>query len=197
MPDHLITGVRTIAVDGISDDVQDVVVTPSGAVAFDGGTARSSFSSVTDGANLVLCHGFVDMHSHSDLHRFHPGPSGVPLGDIPKLMQGCTHQVLGQDGYSAAPVRADDAADYALYISGLDGELRERFPWETFEQYVAANSNVSGTRTTHLVGHSTIRRAVMGMENRFANAGDLSLMQRELDLALRSGARGLFLSGPA
>jgi N-acyl-D-amino-acid deacylase len=189
--DHLITSVRTIEVDGVSDGVHDIVVTPAGAVVFDGGTARSSFSSVTDGAGLVLCHGFVDMHSHSDLHRFHPGPSGVPLGDIPKLMQGCTHQVLGQDGYSAAPVRAHDAADYALYISGLDGELREAFPWESFEQYVAANSRVAGTRTTHLVGHSTIRRAVMGMENRFANAGDLASMQRELDVALRSGAKGL------
>ena len=62
MPDHLVTGVRTIAVDGIPDGIQDVVVTSSGAVAFDGGTARSSFSSVTEGANLVLCHGVVDMH---------------------------------------------------------------------------------------------------------------------------------------
>lgn len=191
MSDHLITNVHSIAAGVLPDGVHDVVVSPSGVSLFDGGTARSSFGSVTDGSGLVLCHGFVDMHSHSDLHRFHPGSGGVPLGDIPKLLQGCTHQVLGQDGYSAAPVHAADAADYALYISGLDGELREAFPWESFAQYVAANAAVAGTRTTHLVGHSTIRRAVMGMENRLANGVDLEAMKRELDLALRSGAKGM------
>lgn len=187
----LLRAVATIGVGGLADGTHDVVVGPLGASRFDGGTAAGTFDRVIDGTGLVLCHGFVDMHSHSDLHRFHAGPDGVPLGDAPKLAQGCTHQVLGQDGYSAAPVRADDAKEYALYISGLDGELGETFPWESFAEYVAANAKVPGTRTTHLVGHSTIRRAVMGMDPRRATAEDLAGMCRELDVALAAGARGL------
>lgn len=191
MAETLVLGASVIGVVGIKDGVHDVVITPEGVRLYDGSTARGSFDEVVAGTDQVLCPGFIDMHSHSDLHRFHPGPTGLPLGDTPKLGQGCTHQVLGQDGYSAAPVRRSDATDYALYISGLDGELGRAFPWESFEEYVAANASVSGTRTSHLVGHSTIRRAVMGMENRHANTSDLDLMDAELDLALRTGARGL------
>ena len=187
----LIRSVNTIGVTGIVDGIHDVVVSPLGAVRFNGGTASGTFDRVLDGTGQVLCHGFVDMHSHSDLHRFHPGPGGTSRGDLSKLVQGCTHQVLGQDGYSAAPVRPDDAHEYALYISGLDGELGEKFPWETFEEYIQANGRLGGTRTSHLVGHSTIRRAIMGMEQRYANADDLEGMGRELDTALRTGAKGL------
>jgi N-acyl-D-amino-acid deacylase len=191
MSGTLIRGATTVGLAGVPDGTNDVVLTATGPVLHDQGTAVGTFAEVLDATGMVLCPGFIDMHSHSDLHRFHQGPGGLPLGDVPKLQQGCTHQVLGQDGYSAAPVRRADARDYALYISGLDGELGREFPWESFEQYVAANAAQPGTRTSHLVGHSTIRRAVMGMENRHATAADLAGMSAELDLALRSGARGL------
>jgi N-acyl-D-amino-acid deacylase len=191
MRETLLKGVTPIGFGHLPTTPCDVLLTDLGPVLFDKGTAEGGFHEVLNAEGLVLAPGFMDMHSHSDLHRFHPGQDGVPLGDRPKLAQGCTHQVLGQDGYSAAPVRRHDAADYAMYISGLDGELGTAFPWESFQEYVAANAAVPGTRTSHLVGHSTIRRAVMGMENRHAEIQDLDAMDAELDLALRSGARGL------
>jgi N-acyl-D-amino-acid deacylase len=81
--------------------------------------------SVIDAGGRVLSPGFLDMHSHSDLYTMvrsegADGP-GVPLGDGPKLLQGCTTQVFGQDGISAAPVADHDVEGYAGYIAALDG----------------------------------------------------------------------------
>jgi len=187
----LIRNAHVVGLTHLDDGQQDVVLSASGPHRFEGGTALGSFDEVVHADGLVLCPGFVDMHSHSDLYRFHTGPHGLPVGDVPKLVQGCTHQVLGQDGYSAAPVRRNDAASYALYISGLDGTLGREFPWESFAEYVTANASIPGTRVSHLVGHSTIRRAVMGMQNREASAEDLERMTTELEKALRAGACGM------
>src|SRR4051812_36384107 len=90
---------------------------------------------VVDGGGLALAPGFVDMHSHSDLYtlvREDDGPA-APLGDGPKLLQGCTTQVFGQDGISAAPVHDHDVVDYSSYIAGLDGFLEPpRWTWRDF-----------------------------------------------------------------
>ena len=53
---------------------------------------------------LLLAPGFVDMHSHSDSRLL-----AFPQAE-PKVMQGVTTEVIGQDGLSFAPVdRAHDA----------------------------------------------------------------------------------------
>ncbi|PVF99161.1 Metallo-dependent hydrolase, partial [Serendipita vermifera] len=57
---------------------------------------------------LVLCPGFIDMHAHSDLHLLtHPS-------HIPKLSQGITTEVIGQDGIGYAP----------LIFSDIDGDKK-------------------------------------------------------------------------
>jgi N-acyl-D-amino-acid deacylase len=55
-----------------------------------------------DATGLVLCPGFIDMHAHSDLHLLtHPS-------HIPKVSQGITTEVVGQDGIGYAPLIFDD-----------------------------------------------------------------------------------------
>jgi N-acyl-D-aspartate/D-glutamate deacylase len=52
---------------------------------------------VIDTLGLVLCPGFIDMHAHSDLYLLtHPGHE-------PKVSQGVTTEVVGQDGESQRP----------------------------------------------------------------------------------------------
>jgi N-acyl-D-amino-acid deacylase len=147
---------------------------------------------VVEGDGLVLAPGFVDMHSHSDLWTLVREGPGAPLGDGPKLLQGCTTQVFGQDGISAAPVRDDDVDGYAAYIAGLDGYLDPaQWTWRTFEQYLAELRRRSSTRVAGLVGHATVRRLVMGMDARPPTADELAAMQDAVDLAMRSGAIGM------
>jgi N-acyl-D-aspartate/D-glutamate deacylase len=147
---------------------------------------------VVDGAGMALAPGFVDLHSHSDLYTVLRDGDGAPIGDAPKLLQGCTAQVFGQDGMSAAPVHEGDIDDFGHYIAGLDGRLpRDRWTWSTFGEYLAELRRHSSTRAIGLVGHGTIRRYVMGMESRPPTADELAAMQEALAGALDDGAAGL------
>lgn len=146
---------------------------------------------VTDGHGLVLAPGFVDMHSHSDLYTMVPGDGGAPIGDEPKLLQGCTTQVFGQDGISAAPVHGHDLDDFRRFLAGLDGVIdRDRWTWSSFGEYLAALRRGSTTRAAGLVGHATVRRYVMGMANRPPTADELIEMRAVVADALDQGAAG-------
>ncbi len=147
---------------------------------------------VVGGDGLVLAPGFIDLHSHSDLYTMVPGDKGVPLGDAPKLLQGCTAQVFGQDGISAAPVRGDDLADFRRFLAGLDGTIdSDRWTWRDFSGYLSALRRGSTTRAIGLVGHATVRRYVMGMERRPPGPDELVEMQAVVARALDDGAAGL------
>src|SRR5512143_3883596 len=64
---------------------------------FPEGAARQEISA----AGLVSCPGFIDTHSHSDV---------MALAEpqlLPKIMQGITTELFGQDGIGAAPLNAE------------------------------------------------------------------------------------------
>jgi N-acyl-D-amino-acid deacylase len=145
-----------------------------------------------DGAGLVLAPGFVDLHSHSDLYTmFREEPGLPPVGDSPKLVQGCTAQVFGQDGISAAPVSEEDLAEHRAFMTGVDGSIPiELWTWRSFAEYRAAVRASSTTRTALLAGHATIRRLVMGDAAREATASDIAAMQGALAQAFEEGASG-------
>jgi N-acyl-D-amino-acid deacylase len=180
------TGVDPVTADvSVGADCRIHAIGPSIAAAED--------STVVDGTGLVLCPGFIDMHSHSDLYTLvRPGSEQPPIGDGPKLLQGCTAQVFGQDGISAAPVADDDVDGYAAYIAGLDGFLAPaRWTWRSFAEYLHGLQASSSTRVGALVGHSTVRRLVMGMAARPPTPDELEAMTRAVGQAMADGALGL------
>ncbi len=185
-----------LLIDGRGGDPQelDLRIGTDGRVA-DVAAAITPFEGdeVVDGSGRVLCPGFIDMHSHSDLYTLvRPANGAAPVGDGPKLLQGCTAQVFGQDGISAAPVGEHDVEGYASYIAGLDGFLEPaRWTWRSFARYLSALRAASSTRVAGLVGHSTVRRLVMGMDNRPPTADELQAMQAVVAQAMDEGAIGL------
>jgi N-acyl-D-amino-acid deacylase len=190
----LIRGALLIDGSGADPTVSDVRVGPGGLVdAIAASITPAEGETVVDGDGRVLSAGFVDMHSHSDLYTLvRPAPGAAPLGDGPKLLQGCTAQVFGQDGISAAPVADDDIEGYRTYIAGLDGDLpADAWVWRSFSRYLQELRARSTTRVGGLVGHSTVRRLVMGMDNRPPTADELSAMQAAVAEAMDAGALGL------
>jgi N-acyl-D-amino-acid deacylase len=149
-------------------------------------------SEVIDGAGLVLAPGFVDLHSHSDLYTLvREEPDAPPIGDSPKLLQGCTAQVFGQDGISAAPVPEDDLEGHRAFLAGLDGSIDdEHWTWRSFAEYLSAVRASAATRSAMLAGHATIRRLVMGDAAREPSSEELSAMQAALARAFEEGASG-------
>ncbi|WP_327053961.1 N-acyl-D-amino-acid deacylase family protein [Halomicrococcus gelatinilyticus] len=135
----------------------------------------------------VLCPGFVDTHSHSDLRLFED-PTLAP-----KIRQGITTEVLGQDGFSMAPLHRDGAAEeWAEQLSGLAGSTDREWTWGSVDEYldaVAADGVAPNVAT--LVGQGTVRFEVMGMADRDPTEDELSEMRRLVRNALDDGALGL------
>jgi N-acyl-D-amino-acid deacylase len=134
-----------------------------------------------DADGKYLSPGFIDAHSHSD-----PVLVTNPTADS-KIMQGVTLEVIGQCGSSAAPRRlgyrpdADDTdkcpdspdwADMASYLKVLE------------DQGVSIN-------VVPLVGHGSVRKQVMGSDNRLPSPEELTLMKKLVSDAMEQGAFGI------
>ncbi len=188
----LVRGATVLDGTGTDGVAADALLRDGVVAALGPGLPREPGVAVVDGTGLVLAPGFIDMHSHSDLYTLVPSASGLRLGDDPKLLQGVTTQVFGQDGISMAPVGHGDVAEFADFVAGLDGRLDPAaWTWRTFGEYLGALRAHSTTRVAGLVGHSTIRRLVMGMEARPPRPEELEAMCAAVDQAMREGALGL------
>jgi N-acyl-D-amino-acid deacylase len=190
---YLVVGADIVDGTGADPAVADVLVDRGTIVAV--GDARSSArhdTELVDGTGLVLAPGFVDLHSHSDLYTLlREDAAAPPIGDSPKLAQGCTAQVFGQDGISAAPVSNEDLDDHLAFLAGLDGQLpAEMWTWRSFAEYLREVRGSAATRTAVLAGHSTIRRLVMGNAAREASDHEIEAMQQALARAFDEGAAG-------
>ena len=135
----------------------------------------------------VVCPGFVDMHSHSDLELF-----ADPTLE-PKVRQGITTEVLGQDGFSMAPLRGDsDVESWQRHLSGLAGELDGEWRWRSVSEYLdAVEERGVAPNVATLVGHGTVRYAVVGMSDRAPDEEELTAMADLVSEGLRDGAVGL------
>ncbi len=134
----------------------------------------------------ILCPGFIDGHSHSEL----PLLSGQ-LTDC-KVMQGITTENLGLDGMSLAPVRDEDKADWKRHLSGLAGNLDIPWNWNSFSEYLDRIDEARPPlNVASYVGLGTIRLGVMGMADRPASADEITQMKALVACCMEQGARGI------
>lgn len=137
-----------------------------------------------DGA--VLAPGFIDAHSHSDFELFNDPYL------VPKLHQGVTTEILGQDGLGPAPVPATNADEWADRMQMMIGSADDVGLWETVGDYLEAVEDAEpALNMGTLVGHGTIRFNVMGMSERNPTENELQEMQDVLQQALDDGCLGL------
>lgn len=136
-----------------------------------------------DVTGLAVSPGFIDTHSHCDL---------VCMSDrqlSPKLRQGITTDLLGQDGLSEAPIKAEDVDRWRTHLAGLNDDPQLDWTWRSFGEYVDRVGGAAINMAT-MVGHGTVRLHVMGMDDRPPTANELAAMQALVDDALSSGACG-------
>lgn len=166
-----------------------------GSVHVDDGiivAVKRSASEATDSrrtinaSNSVICPGFIDMHSHSDLELF-----SDPLLK-PKVRQGITTEVVGQDGFSMAPLYTDSNIDsWQRHLSGLTGDFDGEWNWHSVGEYLdAIEMNSIAPNVATLVGHGTVRYTVLGMDDRLPNENELTEMADLVTAALENGAIG-------
>lgn len=142
---------------------------------------------VIDASGLVVAPGFIDTHSHSDLKIL------VEPEVIPKVMQGITTEVLGQDGISMAPLPKAYISPWRKNLAGLDGDS-DNIDWtfETTANYLKLIEQAKpGLNECYLVPHGNIRMEAMGLENRLPNEEELEKMRAITRREMESGAVGL------
>ncbi len=138
---------------------------------------------VVDASGFFVAPGFIDPHSHSDFVFFRE-----PRPDM-KLRQGVTTEIVGNCGSSAAPLAGDNLRFLDPYVNeglGILGAYRTMGEYlDRLEDHGLINNQAV------LVGHKTIRTAVLGMENRPPSTDELEEMKSLLAEALDEGAMGM------
>jgi len=133
----------------------------------------------------VAAPGFIDVHSHYDCGIF----ADSALESV--LSQGVTTVISGQCGDSRAPLRTcmveEFARDSAAGAAGADVP----YNWRSFGEFLDVVDGMKlGVNMGSLVGHSTVRRCVLGTENRAPGAAELAQMRDLVAGALEDGALG-------
>ncbi|HLK11296.1 MAG TPA: amidohydrolase family protein [Candidatus Binatia bacterium] len=171
--------------------IRDGIVTDIGRLS---GARRS-----IDAAGLVVMPGIIDVHTHYD-----PQLSFEPFATS-SCFHGVTSVVAGNCGYSIAPCRPQDHAWLTGLFAKVEGMtpavLEQGLPWdwETFPSFLDALDRRLGVNAAIYVGHSALRRFVMGeaASERAAAPAELARMQQLVREAMAAGAAGFSSShGP-
>ncbi|MDA1358722.1 D-aminoacylase [Glycomyces luteolus] len=138
-----------------------------------------------DAGGLVLSPGFIDMHAHSELALL------ADHDHLAKLGQGCTLEVLGQDGLSYAPV--DEATAPLMWeaIAAWNGRLDVDYDWRTVGEYLDRLDQGVAANAAYLVPHGTVRMLAMGWEDREPTPAELEVMKAHVAQGMEAGALGL------
>jgi N-acyl-D-amino-acid deacylase len=135
---------------------------------------------VIDCAGLVVAPGFIDVHTHDD---------AVALDKpdmLPKISQGITTVIVGNCGISLTPV----VTTAPIEPLGLLGARYFRFT-RLAEYADAVDAARPAVNVAALIGHTSLRAAVMPRFNRAAGAGERAAMAGLLRQAMDDGALGL------
>jgi len=161
--DLLIRGGQVIDGTGSAPRRADVAIT-GGRIVQVGDLTNASAARTLDATGKVVTPGFIDMHSHADW-GFGTAELNVARNN---LTQGITTVVVGQDGRSAW--RVGEKITDAMAV------------WR--EQGLSENSIL-------LVGHGSVRREVMGNEDRAPTPDELTRMRALVREAMEQGAYGI------
>lgn len=181
MDELLIRGGTVVDGSGAPGFDADVAIAEGRIVAVGPSLDRTA-SRVIDARGLIVAPGLIDIHTHSDYTL----PVNVRAES--KIRQGVTTEVIGNCGFSVAPVLPGKAAMQAEYLSASAPWIE--FRDTTFAEYLDAFPATS-VNVIPQVGHNTLRLMVMGMQARRASAEELAAMSALLVEALDAGALGL------
>ena len=140
----------------------------------------------------VVCPGFIDIHTHYDAQFLWDATAS------PSVLHGVTSVLGGNCGFSIAPLAAGDAAYVQAMMAVVEGiplsAMAESGPWDwtSFAEYLARVDQGLAANAGFLVGHSAVRRAVMGDDatRSEASPAQLSAMVELVMASVSGGALG-------
>ena len=175
---------------GIPGRVADVAISEGRIVAV--GEVTEQGENEIDASGLIVAPGFVDVHTHFDAQVFWDTTLS------PSPLHGVTTVISGNCGFTIAPLEAEHG-DYMMeMLARVEGmpltSLQEGVPWNwrSFGEYLDAIDGTLMPNAGFLVGHSAIRRTVMGERSvgEFASEGELQSMKELLAESISAGGLG-------
>jgi N-acyl-D-amino-acid deacylase len=156
----------------------------NGKISTVGKIDSSQADHVIDASGLIVTPGFIDIHTHSDLTLL------INPKAESKVRQGVTTEVLGNCGTSPAPIN-ESTLELLKKTWGHEADYMN-WDWKTFGDYLQQiESQKTAVNVVGLVGHGTIRIAVMGVENRAPSRSELSEMKELVHRSMIEGAYGM------
>jgi N-acyl-D-aspartate/D-glutamate deacylase len=194
MLDVLIIGGTIVDGTGTPPRRGDVGIA-GGRIVFigDAKEAGESAHRTVDASGLVVSPGFIDIHTHYDPHVM------WDASVAPSSLNGVTTIFGGNCGFALAPID-NQAASYLLpmlaRVEGMPLESLEEgldLQWSDFASWLDRLEGRLSVNAGFMVGHSTIRRLVMGESavGSQASPDQLDEMAGHLHASLEAGAMGL------
>lgn len=165
---------------GVRPVVADVGVL-DGVITGVGDLASTQAGEVVDVAELMVMPGFVDAHSHTDIHIVDPAVQHA------LLRQGVTTVITGQDGVSHAGAGPDGGAWGSRYFAGINGMAQAAPTLTGYREQLAGSLRVN---TAHLLPHGSLRYQRAGLRERL-DAAELKALRDDVEAGLADGAVGL------
>jgi N-acyl-D-aspartate/D-glutamate deacylase len=159
------------------------------------GAVDDSAAEEIDADGLLVTPGFVDLHTHYDAQlSWDPTASPSPL-------HGVTTVIGGNCGFSLAPAGAEHFEYLARMMARVEGmpiaALKQLdWSWNTFGDWLGRLEGLVAVNAGFLVGHSAVRRVVMGEDavGAAATADQVRAMAAMLARSLEEGALGFSTS---
>ena len=149
-----------------------------------GDTSAVAAARVIDAGDAVVCPGFIDMHSHSDLILL-----SEPRHEA-KLRQGVTTDALGMDGLSYAPTSPARLEELLTYLAAVNGAPPPEVRWGSVKEFLDLLDGRVACNVVYFVPHAAIRVEAMGWADRLPNGAELARMQELARQGMRDGAFG-------
>ena len=137
-----------------------------------------------DVGGSVICPGFIDMHSHSDLVLL-----SQPRHEA-KLRQGVTTELLGMDGLSYAPVSPEKLEQLLYYLAAVNGTPPPGVRWGSVREYLDLFDGRVACNVAFMAPHAAIRVEAMGWDDRLPTEPELARMRQLAREAMQDGAFG-------
>jgi N-acyl-D-aspartate/D-glutamate deacylase len=156
------------------------------------GAIDESSTRTIDADGRIVAPGFVDAHTHYDAQLLWD-PAATP-----SCFHGVTSVIGGNCGFSLAPLGGDADIDYirrmmarveGMPLAALEAGIN--WSWRSFADYLDRLDGRLAVNAGFLVGHSALRRAVLGPASSAPiDPGSLDAMRTLLDDALTAGGLG-------